>query len=164
MRSVFVKRPLRRPAWLLIWLPALLMTIAIAFESTSTFSAHNTSSFLRPIVERLVGPLRDSTWESVHHLFRKSGHFGGYGFLCLMYLRGWLLTFSQKAWSLGRWRLRGCGLAVASTFAVASLDEWHQTFLPSRTGLFSDVLLDTSGGLVMCGLAWLLLFRRSREL
>lgn len=164
MRSVFVKRPLRRAAWLLIWLPAFLMTIAIAVESTSTFSAHNTSSFLRPIVERVVGPLRDATWEHLHHLLRKSGHFAGYGFLCLMYLRGWLLTFSQRRWSPGSWRLRCCAFAVASTFAVASLDEWHQTFLPSRTGLFSDVLLDTSGGLVMCGLVWLLLFRRSQEL
>jgi VanZ family protein len=28
------------------------------------------------------------------------------------------------------------------------LDEWHQSFLSSRTGTFRDVILDTSAGLV----------------
>jgi len=27
---------------------------------------------------------------------------------------------------------------------VASLDEWHQTFIPSRTGTWHDVVLDGS--------------------
>jgi len=31
---------------------------------------------------------------------------------------------------------------------VATLDEYHQSFLPSRTGAFRDVILDTSAGLV----------------
>jgi VanZ family protein len=35
------------------------------------------------------------------------------------------------------------------TALVASLDEWHQTFLPSRTGAFRDVVLDTIGALCM---------------
>jgi len=29
---------------------------------------------------------------------------------------------------------------------VASLDEWHQAFLPSRTGVLSDVVLDSCAG------------------
>jgi VanZ family protein len=32
---------------------------------------------------------------------------------------------------------------------VAILDEWHQTFLPSRTGSLRDVALDTMGAMVM---------------
>jgi VanZ family protein len=31
---------------------------------------------------------------------------------------------------------------------VATLDEWHQSFLPSRTGTFRDVILDSSAGFV----------------
>jgi VanZ family protein len=34
-------------------------------------------------------------------------------------------------------------MAVAGTAIVASLDEWHQNYLPSRTGTAWDVLLDT---------------------
>jgi VanZ family protein len=30
---------------------------------------------------------------------------------------------------------------------VASMDEWHQTYLPSRTGAISDVMLDSSAAL-----------------
>jgi VanZ family protein len=36
---------------------------------------------------------------------------------------------------------------VLGTLLVASLDEWHQTFLPSRTGRWQDVVLDTSAGI-----------------
>jgi len=28
------------------------------------------------------------------------------------------------------------------------LDEWHQSFLPSRTGTFRDVILDSCAGLL----------------
>ena len=37
------------------------------------------------------------------------------------------------------------GLAV--TFLYASSDEIHQLFIPGRSGQFTDVLIDTSGGL-----------------
>jgi len=40
-------------------------------------------------------------------------------------------------------------LALAGTAAVASLDELHQSFLPNRTGIPSDVLLDCSGAVVI---------------
>ncbi|PYV84479.1 MAG: hypothetical protein DMG93_04845 [Acidobacteria bacterium] len=40
-----------------------------------------------------------------------------------------------------------CGLLL-STSLVAILDEWHQTFLLSRTGAFRDVILDSTAGLV----------------
>ena len=35
------------------------------------------------------------------------------------------------------------------TALVASADEWHQTFLPNRTGRYQDVLLDCSGAIAM---------------
>ncbi len=31
---------------------------------------------------------------------------------------------------------------------MAMLDEWHQSFLSSRTGTFRDVILDSTAGLV----------------
>jgi VanZ family protein len=32
---------------------------------------------------------------------------------------------------------------------VASLDEWHQSYLPNRTGSVWDVLLDCSGAIAL---------------
>jgi VanZ family protein len=43
---------------------------------------------------------------------------------------------------------------------VASLDEWHQSFLPSRTGRWQDVVLDSSAALVAQIIIWMLLRRR----
>jgi VanZ family protein len=46
-----------------------------------------------------------------------------------------------------KWTFRWATLAVLGTALVASLDEWHQSYLPSRTGTPWDVLLDTSAAI-----------------
>ena len=172
MRSVFRERPdpveLRRRvagwrgAGLGVWLPVAIMCLVIACESTKVFSSENTSGWIRPWIEKLIGhKLNDFVWMMGHKMARKSGHFTGYGILCLTWLRAWLLTLALR--SAAWWRWRATGLAIAGTALVASLDEWHQTFIPTRTGLFSDVLLDTLGGMTMCVLVWLI-FWRTRKL
>ena len=169
-RSVFLARPnldtLRRRTSsrgrLGVWLPPLLAMLVIGIESTDTFSAAHTDSWLRPIVERLTGHLDDGLWANVHHLIRKTGHFCGFGLVCLTFLRAWLLTFARRtAWNIAAWRLRSCLFAILSTAMIASFDEWHQTFLPSRTGRFADVLLDTSGASLSCALVWLVCWMRA---
>jgi VanZ family protein len=140
-----------------IWWPVAVALIVIAIESTNTFSSEHTSGWIRPVVERIFGHINDTLWAVIHHLARKSGHFTGYGGLALTLLRAWLLTLGERAdLTLLGWRWRSTWMAVAGTAFVASMDEWHQTFIPSRTGLFSDVVLDTVGGSVLCGLVWLL--------
>ena len=44
--------------------------------------------------------------------------------------------------------------------AVAAIDEYHQSFVPSRTAAITDVLIDMSGGLV--ALTILALWRLAR--
>ena len=174
MPIVFVQRPtseslermgaVRR--FLMIWTPAFLGMAVIATESTPTFSSENTSSWLRPIAERLFGPISTPVWEDVHHLLRKTGHFSFYGFLCVLFVRVWLLTNARNATlPTPVWRWRSWAMGVVSTFLVASVDELHQSFLPSRTGLFSDVVLDTCGGLLISTVVMLIAWqiRRSRE-
>ena len=36
------------------------------------------------------------TAQEAHHLLRKSGHFLGYGTLCVLFLRAWLLTLAEN--------------------------------------------------------------------
>ena len=50
------------------------------------------------------------------------------------------------------------------TALVATLDEWHQSFNPARTGRWQDVVLDSSAGLTMQVLIWLLLRKREQRL
>jgi VanZ family protein len=172
MRSVFLVRPdaaeLRRysDGWwgkVRVWWPVAVALIVIAIESTNTFSSENTSGWIRPVVERIFGQINDQLWAAIHHLMRKSGHFTGYGGLALTQLRAWLLTLGLRdgpplrdRLTLRGWRWRATWMAVVGTAFVAGLDEWHQTFIPSRTGAFSDVVLDTVGGSVLCGMIWVL--------
>jgi VanZ family protein len=127
-------------------------------ESTPYLGSDRTSHPLRWVVQLVFGPLSDATWEIAHHLIRKTGHFLGYGVLGLAWLRAWRMTLH------GAQFLSRAGLALLGTTLVASWDEWHQTFLPNRTGSPWDVLLDCCGAATMIGMSWLYLccFRRAR--
>jgi VanZ family protein len=50
------------------------------------------------------------------------------------------------------------------TALVACLDEWHQTYLPKRTGSLHDVLLDSTAALVAQVVLYLILRWRSTGL
>lgn len=146
--------------FLFTWLPVLVMVTAIAIESTHTFSAAHTSSWLRTTWQAIFGAVSDERWEVVHHSIRKTGHFTGYGLLAAASLRAWLIIFARKLPSipLAGWRWRSAALGLACTAFVASCDEFHQYFMPDRTGTIHDVLLDTFGGtcflLVIALLFW----------
>ncbi|MDP9049671.1 MAG: VanZ family protein [Acidobacteriota bacterium] len=144
-----------------VWLPVVIAIAVICTESTSTFSSQNTSSWLRPILERWFGTFQDNTWELFHHYLRKSGHFVGYGTVGLTFLRAWLHTLARRGIpTLLSWRLESSILAILSTAIVATGDEFHQTFLSGRTGTPVDVLLDTCGATTLCLLVWLICWSR----
>ena len=148
-----------RATWgLLVWLPVLVMVLIIARESTDRFSSERTSAMLRPMLEAVVGHMENTRWEAVHHALRKSGHFIGYGTLGVTWLRGWLLTWlvPLRLRAIETWRRSAWVMAICCTAVIASIDELHQTWIPSRTGLAQDVLLDTLGALTLCGLVALL--------
>ena len=141
----------RLQAQLRTWLPVLLSASLFAVESTAYFGADRTSAPLQRLTEDIFGYDVCVHWDLIHHLIRKTGHFAGYGIFSLVCFRGFWITFQNAASRLRR-RLQAHGLAILATFLVASADEFHQSFLPNRTGQFSDVLLDTCGAVVL-GLA-----------
>jgi len=171
MRSVFSARlePSNDPEggwrwWMAVWLPVLLAITVIVIESTGTFSAQNTSSWLRPVFEKVVGAISNRAWDQLHHYLRKTGHFVGYGTVGFTFLRAWLHTLARRGLSsLLAWRAECTVLAILSTAIVATCDEFHQHFLPSRTGTPVDVLLDTSGACTLCLAVWLIFWRSRAE-
>jgi VanZ family protein len=129
------------------WLPAALSVLVIAMESTATMSADNTSRVLYPLWVKLFGPLSTAEWAQIHHYIRKTGHFVGYGGVSLAFFYSWRQTLyhmAVKHWTL--WR-RASVLAVVCTLIIASLDEFHQSFIPSRTSSPIDVCIDLSGAI-----------------
>jgi VanZ family protein len=143
------------------WIAALLWMTLIAIESTDTFSAEHTGRFLYPLLHFLIG-LDLARFEVVHHYIRKCGHFVGYFTLSFFLFRAWRATL-RLPWA-PRWALRWATIAFSMSALVASLDEWHQTFIPSRTGAIRDVMLDSFAALTAQVLIFLFLTWKPRSM
>ncbi len=143
--------------WLSAWLPVVLGAVVIVLESTEFMSAEHTSGPLRWLFEAVFGHVNNARWEIVHHLIRKSGHFLGYGTIGLAWLRAWWMSLPRYGF------FQDAFLALLGTALMASADEFHQTFLPNRTGRALDVLLDCSGAVTLQLVVYLLLRRRLRD-
>ena len=126
------------------WIAAILWLIVIAIESSAWLSAHNTGRILYPLLHFLFG-LSQASFPTVHFFIRKSGHVFGYGLLSILLFRAWRETL--PALGNPQWTFRWANIAVLGTALVASLDEWHQSYIPSRTGSIHDVILDTCAGI-----------------
>ncbi len=127
------------------WIAAILWLIVIAIESTTYLSANNTSRILYPLLHFLFG-MNHARFEHWHFYIRKGGHVFGYGLLSFLLFRAWRETLPAPG--NPKWTWRWANIAVFGTALVASLDEWHQSYLPSRTGRWQDVVLDTCAGIV----------------
>ena len=125
--------------WLRAWLPVVLAICVITVESTQYLGADRTSGPLRVAYEYIFGQVDNLSWAEIHHDIRKTGHFIGYGLVGLAWLRAWWMTLPRSNF------LQDALLALLGTAVVASTDEFHQTLLPNRTGMASDVLLDCVG-------------------
>jgi VanZ family protein len=141
------------------WIAAILWLIVIAIESTAMLSAHNTSRILYPLLHFLFG-LDSERFHVWHFYIRKSGHVIGYGTLSILLFRAWRATLPSP--NHVNWTFRWANIAILGTALVASLDEWHQTFIPSRTGTVHDVVLDTCAGIAaqVLVLLWIRSFGR----
>lgn len=86
----------------------------------------------------------------MHHIIRKCGHFTEYFILSLLILRGLRAgrREMQVAWIFA---------AIVLVASYASLDEFHQSFVPGRTPAVTDVLIDTTGGAAAQAVAALML-------
>ena len=112
----------------------------IVLESTNLGSAEHTSRILYPIFRFLFG-MDLVRFAALHGFLRKTGHFVGYFTLGVLLFRSWRATFPRLS---TRWCLQWATVAFLSASLVSMLDEWHQSFLNSRTGTVSDVVLDSA--------------------
>ena len=132
---------------------------AIAAFSTDTFSSAHTGIILRKIIHAVYGPISSHQFEQLHFFIRKTAHFTVYGILSWLAFLAWRTTLPAPR----RWTLGWAGLAMTVVFVAASLDEFHQTFVPSRTGSSRDVMLDLIGALFFQIMIAVFLRERRRE-
>ena len=131
------------------YLPLLIWLGFIFFASTSEFSANNTSRIVGPLVLWLFPTTSPETLAIIHGITRKVAHFTEYALLAFLAAR----AFRTASHSFVRRHWFFISLVLVAVYAL--LDEYHQSFVPSRTASLVDSLIDISGGLTM-----LLLIRR----
>jgi VanZ family protein len=125
------------------YVPFILWIGFIFFMSSNSGSMTNTSRFIRPLLEFLFPNSLPETLDVFHGYIRKFAHITEYAILAFFASR----TFrsSSKRYFQRFWYL----FAMTAVFAVASVDEYNQSFNQNRTGSIYDVLLDCFGGLLM---------------
>lgn len=143
-------KPSQKKIWQ-SWVPALVWLTLIAIESTNWLSSSNTSHFLYPIFHFLTGvdPARFEIWNEYS---RKAGHFVGYFVLSWLLFGAWRATLPQPHFP--RWSWHWARVSFFMAALVATLDEWHQTRLITRTGTLQDVVLDTAAVLTAQIIIW----------
>lgn len=159
--KTFVKRPAPKPFPWREWTAAILWLILIAIESTPWFSFQNTGHALYQLLASLLGPMNEPGVSAANAILRKVGHVTGYGMLSWLLFRAWRGTLASAR--SAAWALSWAVIAFFMTAGVASLDEWHQSFLPMRTGTIHDVYLDSAAAMAAQLLIFALLRKRRVE-
>jgi VanZ family protein len=139
--------------------PVVAWAAFVLFASSANFSASNTSRIIRPLLLWLFPDIAEASIQQVHFFVRKAAHFTEYAILALLTARA-LRTSGRAALRRSWWPA-----SLVFVAAVSLVDEYHQSFLSSRTGTIYDSLLDMTGGAVAltCLAVWLAFRRRGRR-
>lgn len=122
------------------YLPLIAWMAFISFASTGNFSAGNTSRIIGPLVLWLFPDTSPETMLAIHAVTRKIAHLAEYALLGILAARAF--RGSPRAALRDRWFIVSLALVVV----YALVDEYHQSFVPSRTGTIYDSLIDIVGG------------------
>ena len=138
------------------WLPPLVWALVIFVGSTDLMSAQQTSRFIAPFLQWLVPDIAPETIRTIQFGLRKAAHVAEYAILAALLLRAVRGDRRELRW-------HDAALAVVIAAVGAALDEYHQSFVASRTGSPGDVLIDLCGAVLGASACWWLLSRRNRK-
>ena len=135
-------------SFLKYWLPPFIWLGVIFVGSTEVMSAEQTSRFLVPFLRWLDPQISFAAIAAIHFALRKLGHLTEYAIFAALLWRalrcGTCLQAKMSILFLLAW-------LAAAIFAVT--DEFHQSFVPSRTASPIDIMIDICGamiGLIIC--------------
>ena len=134
------------------------MTVIFS-ASADSHSYEHSSRFVEPFLRWLFPTMSWVNIEKIHHVIRKCGHLTEYAVFALLVWRALHLSKNHlPAWS---WPKVGGTLLIV--FIYAATDEFHQSFVPTRTALVSDVFIDTAGGAIGLLVLWFFCHWRNRR-
>ena len=129
------------------WIPVLIMLVFQYTFSTGSFSSSETSRFIDPILRFIIRnptPEQHLFW---HHVIRKGAHVTEYCILGVLVYRAFRLDVSRT--------VIVSVLTMLFVAVAAMMDEFHQSFVPSRGSSMIDVGWDCIGGLISLTLSWI---------
>ena len=131
------------------YVPLVVWLAVISIASSDSFSAANTSRFIGPLILWLFPNTTAYQLDIIHLLTRKLAHFSEYALLGILAARAF--RNSPNHFIKNRWLLISVGIIVV----YALIDEYHQSFVPSRTSSIFDSMIDMTGGLTALGvISW----------
>ena len=117
------------------------MVVIFMFSAEPDTESSELSGSVSYQIVSVVNTITASHWEKkelldkaelIDYPVRKCAHMSEYAILTLLgFLTGRFL------------------IPIGVTFVYACTDEFHQLFVPGRAGRFTDVLIDTTGGIIM---------------
>ena len=128
---------------LLVWI-----IVIFSFSNQTGEESSGISDKVGARIVNLVDDLASMNWSieeknaaiaKIAYPIRKMAHMFEYAILALLAY----ISFSNYV------------ISIIIVFANGAVDELHQLFIPGRAGRFTDVLIDTTGGLIMLALIWL---------
>lgn len=129
-------------SFLKFWVPPLAWMAVIFSASSDAQSYAHSSRFFEPLMRWLFPHMSADHIETIHHICRKCAHLTEYAVLALLV---WRAVHRIKN-NLPDWSWPKAGGTLLVVFIYACSDEFHQSFVPNRTPLITDVFIDTAGG------------------
>ena len=134
--------------------PLVVWATLIFIGSSSALSGTNTSVVLRPVLW-LFPHASEGTLALIHFLVRKAGHLTEYAILALLAARAFRTSTRELL------RTRWFWVSLLFVVAYSLSDEFHQSFVPSRTASIYDSMIESVGGFV--ALVLLVIRQRSSQ-
>ena len=132
--------------------PLVVWALLIFIGSGSVLSAEHTSVLLR-FVKWLFPSATPALLAWFHFAVRKAGHLTEYAVLAALAARAFRNSSHQFL------KVHWFKFSLLLALAYALTDEFHQSFVPSRTASIQDCLIDSTGALIALTVIW---FRHHR--
>jgi VanZ family protein len=123
------------------WLPLILWLCFTFWMSTRSFSSENMFSAVRAVLQSLLPSLSAREVISIYAVTRKAAHFFEYFVLGLLLFRAFHVPGAG-------WKWRWCLFVVLGVMIWAVGDEFHQSFVATRTSSITDAGIDAAGGIL----------------
>jgi len=137
-------------------MPVIVWMALIFLGSTDMLSAEHTSRFLVPFLRWIDPQISFAALNAIQLGIRKLGHLTEYAILAMLL---WRALRGGTRWQMQMSILFLIAWVACAIFAAS--DEFHQSFVPSRTSSPHDVIIDICGALIGLAICWAFARRKS---